>query len=655
MPHLRRTIPAAAALLILFVLYGVASASVQTPDPTTVAGRYRFERMSIAMPPGYESIPKHQVRKVNPAYSHIRSWISSVGASVAINDIIGNGRESGMCIVDTRTDRVVVTYTPTAPAADRFDPFMLDAAPLPVSDTMAPMGCVPGDFNGDGRNDFLVYYWGRTPVLFMARSDATGPAPESYQPVELVPSGSRADEYTGQPWNTNAVLVSDLNGDGHPDLVIGNYFPESGVLDPHGRQDVHMNDSLSRATNGGGVRVLRWVRSDAQGNPVYVEDKDAVDYADATGWTLALAAGDLTGDQLPEVYVANDFGHDHLLYNESTGNHIAFRTAVGDRGPTTPKSFVLGNDSFKGMGVDFVDLYGRGKYDMIVSNISTPWGLEESNFAWRNDAATPQAMREELRRGRAPFTQQAQELGMAWAGWCWDIKAADLLNAGALDILQTNGFVRGEGDRDRWAWLQELATANDVLVREPGMWPNMKPGDDLSGRQRLAVFAPTDDGRYANITHQVGTDIPAPSRGVAIGDTTGTGTLDFAVAYQWGAPVFYRNGSPELGRSVEFRLLRPAVGAGSDAMRAPGTPAYDASVTIRTADGRQMLSQLDGGSGHGGKRGFDVHFGLGHDDRPVTATLRWRDTDGVAHTEDAVVQPGVHTFLLTDRAKEITP
>ena len=70
---------------------------------------------------------------------------------------------------------MIVTYTPTAPQADRFTPFVLNPAPLPMNSTMAPMGCVPGDYTGDGRMGFLVYYWGRTPIVFLPKSTATTP------------------------------------------------------------------------------------------------------------------------------------------------------------------------------------------------------------------------------------------------------------------------------------------------------------------------------------------------------------------------------------------------------------------------------------------------------------------------------------------------
>src|SRR5206468_5638709 len=108
-------------------------------------------------------------------------------------------------------------------------------------------GCLPGDFNEDGRIDLLVYFWGRTPILYLA-TGAQGPlSMASFRPVELVatPPGS---QYRGEIWNTNAVTQADLDGDGHNDLIVGNYFPDgSHVLDANGPEDVSMQHSMSRA------------------------------------------------------------------------------------------------------------------------------------------------------------------------------------------------------------------------------------------------------------------------------------------------------------------------------------------------------------------------------------------------------------------------
>ena len=71
------------------------------------------------------------------------------------------------------------------------------------------------------------------------------------------------------------------------------------------------------------------------------------------GWTLALAARDLNGDLLPELYIANDFGPDRLMVNISRPGKPSFKLAEGRRDWLTPRSSVLGQDSFKGMGADF--------------------------------------------------------------------------------------------------------------------------------------------------------------------------------------------------------------------------------------------------------------------------------------------------------------
>jgi hypothetical protein len=643
----RVLIPVMVALLLIGVSYAVARIPfASAAEKSALASKFHFTEQQIALPPG---LADNHIRPVNPAYQRIQAWISSVGAAIAVNDLDGNGKPDDLCLVDTRSDSVVVTPAPGT--GNRYAPFVLDPRPLPVHDAMAPMGCVPGDFNGDGRMDVLVYYWGRTPVLFMPKQHAPATlSPASYAHVEVVQQPHTSTTYTGPRWNTNTVSIGDFDGDGHPDIIVPNYFPDSDVLDTKGEDNVTMQHSMSKAMSAGGTHVLRWTGATAGDKPSasFEEVPKAIPYSDSTGWTLAAASADLDGDLLPEVYIANDFGPDHLLHNVSHPGDIKFTNAQGSRAPNTPKSMALGHDSFKGMGVDFGDLRNTGKFDMFVSNITQSWGIEESNFTWLNQTSSPAEMKSELDAGRAPFTNEASKMRMAWVGWGWDAKMADFSNSGDLSIVQSDGFVKGK--TNRWNWLQELAMSNDELIADPKMWPKAEDGDDISGADRLAFWTPDGDGHMVDISHELGLDVPTPTRGIAVADVDGDGFQDFAVARQWGPPAFYHNDHPSTGKALTLRLIRPADGQPNNV----GTPAYGAVVRLTTADGTTHLSQLDGGGGHTGKRSFDVVFGLGQGgDAPVTADISWRDSTGGTHQQTVQLAAGVHTLCLDHAVMEV--
>jgi enediyne biosynthesis protein E4 len=648
----RRVIPGVVAIALVVALWGVArQPSISAAELQKVASPYKFVEMPIAMPPGYH--PTQTIRQVNPAYYHLRSWISSVGAGIALTDVTGHGRDDGMCIVDPRTNDVIVTYTPTAPPQDRFTPFVLNPAPLPYDSSMAPMGCAPGDFTGDGRMGFLVYYWGRSPILFLPRSTATTPTASAYRPVELLPEYAQSGQYGGPDWNTNAVNIADFDGTGHPDIFIGNYWPDSAVLDPHGLDNVQMPASLSNARNGGGDYIFKWVGATSGPDPTvrYALQPDALPYTTSDGWTLAAASADLTGNGLPDLYIANDFGEGHLLYNESTPGHIRFTEALGHRNPTTPKSFVVGKGSFKGMGVDFGDLDDNGKFDFMISDITTAFGLEESNLVFMNTAASDAAMKQDLASGYAPFSQDAQQMGMAWTGWAWDVKMGDFLNSGHLDVVQSDGFIKGT--INRWPWLQEMAMTNDDLLSNPANWPLVEPGDDIAGHQCVAFYAQAPGGGYVNISKQLGLCVDTPTRGIAIADTRGDGREDFAIARQWGPPAFYANES-HVGNYLGLQLYRPVAGGHpGTGLEGPGSPAYGATVQIFTPHHTQ-IAQLDGGSGHSGKDSFEVSFGLGSYNGPVTVQVHWRGTNGTLYRQTLHLTPGTHDLLLTSTAREVS-
>jgi hypothetical protein len=631
----RKQLPGILALVLVLVTFLMARLpAASQAEKRDVASGYGFTPMSISLPGGFD---QQTIRKVNKDYQHIDGWISSVGAAIAMNDLDGDGLDNDLCVVDPRIDQVVVTPAPGA-KEERYEAFALSPGTLPMNDVMAPMGCVPGDFNEDGRTDLLVYMWGRTPIAHIAKDGQDKLTSGSYTATELVPgANATSGRYTGPQWNTNAAAVADFDGDGHDDIFIGNYFPHGPVLDSSISGGVEMNDSMSAAYNGGVNYFLRW-NSTSAGVPRY-DVQDGVQDADASkGWELGAAAADLDGDLLPELYLANDFGPDRMYHNRSTPGRIELALVEGVRTALTPKSKVVGHDSFKGMGVDFGDLNQDGVYDMFVSNITTSYGIQESNFQFMSQSGDKNVLRAKLANDEAPWEDVSAPAGTAWSGWGWDVKIADFANSGEPAIAQATGFVRGQVNR--WPQLQELATSNDLALRHPVSWPRVTVGDDVGGNHRLAFYV-KDGDRYVDIAEQLGLAIPVPTRGIATGDADGDGKLDFAVARQWAEPVFYRNSGPSQGSALTLRLCHEG-----------GSPAVGAQVTATTREGRTFIGHVDGGGGHSGKRGHEVHIGLGKTDGPVEVRLNWRDRSGQTREHTLTLEPGRHLIELGSQAKE---
>ena len=614
------------------------------PAPTSaeryqVAGRFGFEHHPLGDP--LAAVHARSIRTVHPSLARIDAWISAVGAGVALNDLDDDGLPNDSCLVDPRTDRVVIA------AVDRPHRYETFALPLPERlldpSTMAPMGCTPGDLNEDGLIDLVVHFWGRSPLIFLRRSGPLSAGAFLVRPLMQ----------TDERWYTNAVTRADLDGDGHADLIVANYFPDgAAVLDARGSAPQSMQASMSRARNGGGKHVFLWtgVGSGQPAEAVFRRIDEALPVETNGTWTLAVGAGDLDQDFRPDLYFANDFGPDQLLHNDSSPGQLRFSLVHGRRTLLTAASKVLGRDSFKGMGVDFADLNRDGRPDIAVSNIASEFALEESHllFVSTGDVAA-------MRQGIAPYVDRSERLGLSRSGWGWDVKLDDFDNDGTLEVVQATGFVRGA--ISKWAELHELATGNDQLLRNPRMWPAFRAGTDLSGRDRNAFFVRFADGRYYDIGAATGFPEGSVSRGLAVADVDGDGRLDIAVANQWQESAFLANRGRGDNAFLGLRLVRPLqprqsfeIHSGRIGIAGRATPAIGAVARVGLPWNSVMTREVDGGNGHSGKRSADLHFGIGlvRPDAALPVSLSWRDSQGRARSRIIALKPGWHTVVLGD-------
>src|SRR5271154_1830625 len=127
-PMLRRFAAPIVAILAISVCYSMARFPCLSPgECTKLAANFKFDKMPLAEVPDHP--PYKYVREVHPSLRRIASWISTLGASVAMADLDGDGLPNDLVNIDPRTD--LVTVAPVPGTGSRYTPFTLNPAPLP--------------------------------------------------------------------------------------------------------------------------------------------------------------------------------------------------------------------------------------------------------------------------------------------------------------------------------------------------------------------------------------------------------------------------------------------------------------------------------------------------------------------------------------------
>ena len=630
--------------------------SVSAGETASLATQFQFDWEEIPQPP---SPPGGVVFPVNKTARHMAFYFYQVGESAALGDLDGDGLPNDLCITDVQTKSAMVRPAPHT--GERYAPFTLEFGKLLDRVTQYPSVCRIADVDEDGLSDLFIAFYGRPPVLLLrnAASSATdkgGLSMQAFTVEELVPG-------LDQRWWTATATFADIDGDGHQDIIIGNYYPDDAELfDANSSRPFEMNRDFSRARNGGKNRIFLYVNSTVASTPSprYRDAGDVFPDRGAYGWTLAVGAADLDRDGLSDLYIANDFGPDQLLWNQSQPGRVKFQELKGEKGFFRSASMAVGHDSFKGMSIDFGDVNHDGTFDMTVSNIGSPFALQEAHFLW-----TSTGQNERIKSGFAPWVNRSAETGVAHSAWAWDSRFEDFNNDGVLELVQATGLVKGTANR--WPDLSQVGAGNDAFVKYQSCWPEFLMGSaEVDGSYPNPFWVLSNNGLYADLSTTLFPGLTPATRGIAIADVDGDGYPEMVYANFWEKSVYIKNKTSG-NRFLGLHLLLPV--ANTDNQAKPittttvhdghprwreGTPAIGAFVEVDTPGTPSQIRQVDGGNGHSGQRSPQVLIGLGQ----TTATqirvrITWRDLQGSLHRDALSLTPGYHTVVLA--AQGVTP
>jgi len=428
----------------------------------------------------------------------------------------------------------------------------------PIAEAALPpgrwMGCAAADYDGDGRLDLLLTGWGD---LRLYRNQGDGRLADVTAAAGLR-SGPR-DWWTSADW-------ADVDRDGDLDLYVARYVTVGPAdplrcfagLDPHGE----------RMMGTCGPEVY-----DAQRGVLFLQETRGR-FRDVTaarglvashGKSLGAAFADYNGDGWPDLYVANDRMPGDLFLNEGGRR---FRNV----GVETGTAYAVDGNRQAGMGVDWADVDGDGRFDLCVTTFS-----QEPKSLYLNGGDT--------------FREASAEWGMAAAlpYVAWGVRWFDADHDGRLDLIIANGH------------------AQDGLEAVDPAQPYRQP----------TLFFHQRDGQLHALGTAAGSALGAPilGRGVAVGDVDGDGRLDVLVTNGDGAPLLLHNETEPVGHWLGVRLRGPA----------PNRDGIGAVVTCVLPDGARQRRWITTGGSYLSAQAPIAHFGLGRHAGGVAIRVRWPD------------------------------
>ncbi|MEY4538760.1 MAG: hypothetical protein RLZZ306_517 [Bacteroidota bacterium] len=251
------------------------------------------------------------------------------------------------------------------------------------------------------------------------------------------------------------------------------------------------------------------------------------------GWGLGVVVKDINQDGWLDIYVANDFQSNDLMYiNQKNGT---FKNQIAD---------VLPHQSHNSMGVDMADINNDGLEEISVMDMMPDDNLRQKMmFGSINYDTYDQAIRQgyqpqfvrnmlQLNHGmRSDGVPQFGDIGYL-AGvnatdWSWSTLFADFDNDGFRDLLITNGYRKDVTNLDFISYRSESSilgvdSARSAVVK--------KAMEELEGVYKSNyLFKNNGDLTFTNKAKAWNLDKPSYTNGAAYADFDNDGDLDLVM------------------------------------------------------------------------------------------------------------------------------
>jgi tetratricopeptide (TPR) repeat protein len=454
------------------------------------------------------------------------------------------------------------------------------------------------DINNDGHQDLIVV---RTNGPLLLLNEGGG----------KFRSMPNAFKFASKPQGTfTGAAIADYDRDGWLDIYFCLYIYYQGA------EQYKYPTPYYDAENGPPNFMMRNNR-DGTFSDVTAEshlDRNNTRYSFCCGWS------DYNGDGWPDLYVVNDFGRKNLYRNNGNGTFtdVAPQAGVEDVGAGMSVCwFDYDTDSARYLYV--ADMWTAAGKRIATQEIFQKDAPENVRALYRKHAMGNSLFRN---TGSGNFRDVSAAAGVEMGRWSWSSDAWDFDHDCFPDLYIANGMISGPSreDLNSFFWRQVVAhspaeakpshdyeqgwNAINELIRSDGTW---------SGFERNVFYANNHDGTFSDVSGAVGLDFIEDGRSFALADFDHDGRLEVFLKNR-NAPQLrlLKNVAKDLPPSIAFRLQ------GTKSNR----DAIGAVVTVETESGRQTR-MLQAGSGFLSQHSKEIFFGLGNAKGSVRASIRW--------------------------------